>query len=266
MTRSTVMTGNWKMNKTIDEASTFVEGLLPLLKDVQIEVGLAVPFTSIHPLFLKVKGSALQIGAQNMNDVSEGAFTGEIAGKMLKNAGATFVILGHSERRRLYCEDNAFIHRKVVRAIETDLRPILCIGETLEEHEEGRVQAVVKTQLIEGLKDIKPEKLKHLIIAYEPVWAIGTGKSASAEEAQETHHYCREVLGEILGSHLADQIPIQYGGSVSVSNAVELMKQPDIDGLLIGGASLSLESFSKIMNDISNERRGLDSSDSNQAS
>ena len=250
ITRPIVITGNWKMHKTVEEATVFVEGLIPKLSQGNIQVGLAVPFTSIFPLAKKADGTLLKIGAQNMNDASEGAFTGEVAAKMLKDAGATFVILGHSERRRLYKEDNDFINRKVKRAIESGLQPFLCVGESQEEHDTDSAHPVVETQLRECLKEIPAEKLRHLVVAYEPVWAIGSNKSATAEQAQEMHQFIRKTLGELLNPENAQSIVIQYGGSVNAANASDFLKQTDIDGLLIGGSSLSLETFSKILDDI----------------
>jgi triosephosphate isomerase len=248
--RPYVIIGNWKMHKTIEEARSFVKGLLASFQPEKIEVvGLAVPYTVIYPLSQEVKGSSLLIGAQNMNDASEGAFTGEIAGSMLRDAGAQFVLLGHSERRHLYGESDAFINRKMKRAVENDLQPILCIGETKKEYAEGQTQAVIERQLTEGLRDLQPQQLQHLIVAYEPVWAIGNGHSATPQIAQKVQHFCRQVLAKILTEELAQRIVIQYGGSVNPSNAHELLAQPDIDGLLIGGASLSLESFLQIVND-----------------
>jgi len=241
--------GNWKMHKMIEESSSFVKNLLPFLPSLQTEeVGLAVPYTHIYPLAQQAKDSPLWIGAQNMNDAAEGAFTGEISGKMLKDAGAQFVLLGHSERRHLYGEDEACIHRKLKRAVEVGLRPILCIGETAEEYDMGQTPVVIERQLTEGLRDFEPVQLQQLIIAYEPVWAIGKGHSATPEVAQEAHHFCREVLAKILTEECARDMIIQYGGSVNSTNAHELLAQPDIDGLLIGGASLSLESFCCILN------------------
>lgn len=248
--RPYVIIGNWKMHKTIHEARAFVQNLLSSFHPAENTlIGLAVPFTVIHPVAEEAKGIPLLIGAQNMNDTTEGAFTGEIAGEMLKDAGAQFVLLGHSERRHLYGEDDAFINRKVKRAIEVGLRPILCVGETKEEYEAKETHSVIEKQLTEGLKDLQSDKLQQLIIAYEPVWAIGNGHSATPEIAQEVQHFCRQVLAKILTEELAQQIVIQYGGSVNPSNAHELLAKPDIDGLLIGGASLSLESFCQIMND-----------------
>jgi triosephosphate isomerase (TIM) len=247
--RPYVIIGNWKMHKTIEEGKAFVKNLFSSFHPVENSIiGLAVPFTLIHPLAEEVKGKALLIGAQNMNDASQGAFTGEIAGSMLIDAGAQFVLLGHSERRHLYGEDDALINRKVKRAIQVGLQPVLCIGETQKEYEAHETHAVIEKQLTEGLKDLQPSQLQRLIIAYEPVWAIGNGHSATPAIAQEVQHFCRQILAKILTEELAQQIVIQYGGSVNASNAHELLAQPDIDGLLIGGASLSLESFCQIVN------------------
>lgn len=248
--RPYVIIGNWKMHKTVEEARTFVKGLLSSFQpDEEKVVGLAVPYTVIYPLSQDIQGTALLIGSQNMNDASEGAFTGEIAGIMLKEAGATFVLLGHSERRHLYGEEDAFINRKLKRAIKVGLWPILCVGETKQEYEDQRTHAVIERQLTEGLKDVPSDQLQHLIVAYEPIWAIGNGHSATPEIAQEVHYFCRQLLSKLLSEELAQQVVIQYGGSVNPANAHELLAQPDIDGLLIGGASLSLETFSQIVND-----------------
>jgi triosephosphate isomerase (TIM) len=252
-TRPTVITGNWKMYKTIEEAIAFVDGLLPNLPIENMQVGVAVPFTMIYPLAQKVKEAPLAIGAQNMNDASEGAFTGEVAAKMLVNAGAKFVLLGHSERRRLYGENNEFINRKLKRAVTTGLQPFLCIGETQEEHDSGAAHSTLETQLKECLSGLTADQLKNLVIAYEPVWAIGSLQSATPEYAQEIHLFCRGLLAQLYSSELANSIVIQYGGSVNPSNAPEFLKQADIDGLLIGGASLSLESFTKIVHDVAHE-------------
>lgn len=248
--RPCVIIGNWKMHKTIDQAHQFVQQLLSSFHPHEGEiVGLAVPYTLIYPIVQDIKGSTLLIGAQNMNDASEGAFTGEIAGAMLKDVGAQFVLLGHSERRHLYGETDAFINRKLKKAVEVGLQPILCVGETKNEYDAHATHAVIERQLSEGLKDLQAEQLQKLIIAYEPVWAIGNGESASPEIAQEVQHFCRQVVAKILTDEFAQQIVIQYGGSVNPSNARDLLVQPDVNGLLIGGASLSLESFRQIVND-----------------
>lgn len=248
--RPRVIIGNWKMHKTIEEAESFIDDFLASYTAVEDElIGLAVPYTLIYPSSQKAGDRPLLIGAQNINDALEGAFTGEIAAKMVKDAGARFVLLGHSERRRLYGEKNDFINRKVLRAFESDLRPVLCIGETEEEHEAEATQAVLEAQLREGLNAVSSGQAQHLIIAYEPVWAIGVGQSASPEAIQETHRFCRKILSTLYSHELAGSIVLLYGGSVNPSNASDLLSQPDIDGLLIGGASLSLETFLQIVND-----------------
>lgn len=246
--RPVVITGNWKMHKTMDEAKSFVQELVPLVQQTPIQVGLAVPFTFIRPVSEQTKGTNVVIGAQNMHDAAEGAFTGEIAAKMLKEAGAQFVLLGHSERRRLFHESNAFINRKIKRAIAEELKPTLCIGETLEERENGMMEEIIRIQLSECLADLSSEQLATLTIAYEPVWAIGTDQAATPEMAQAAHQICRAKIAETWGELLAKQIVIQYGGAVKPDNVEALLEQPDIDGLLIGGASLSLVTFSKIIN------------------
>jgi triosephosphate isomerase len=247
--RPVVITGNWKMHKNLDEARSFIEAIKPVAEKSSAQIWLAVPFTLLYPLTQDARGSALKIGAQNMNDASEGAFTGEIAGKMLVDAGAEFVLLGHSERRRIFHEDCAFINRKVKKALEVGLRPVLCVGETIEEYEGKQTQEVIRRQIKLCLQDLTPEELGPLVIAYEPVWAIGSDHSATPQIAQEVHHFCRKVIGEEFSPELAEKLVIQYGGSVNPSNAKELLNERDIDGLLIGGASLSLETFTKIVED-----------------
>lgn len=246
--RPIVIVGNWKMYQTIDASLSYLVDLIPLVRDATSKIYLAVPFTSIGPMAKEAKETNIVIGAQNMHNASEGAFTGEIAGKMLTEAGAKFVIIGHSERRRLFHEDNAFINSKVKRALKDGLQPILCIGENAQEREEGKTSEVLKSQLTECLAGVDADKLSDILVAYEPVWAIGTGLAATPELAQESHHLCREFLREIGGKEVADKIGILYGGSVKPENAKALIEQSDIDGLLVGGASLSVESFSKIIN------------------
>lgn len=247
--RQCVIAGNWKMYKTFDEAVAFLKELIPLVQETSRKVYLAVPFTLIRPMHELAKDSKVEIGAQNMHDSSEGAFTGEIAGKMLKEAGANFVILGHSERRHLFNESNAFINKKVKRAIIDGLQPLLCIGETEEEREAGKTEQVLQTQLKESLEGLDANQLKNLIIAYEPVWAIGSSNPATPEIAQEAHLICRNFLTQHLNEEFAQQLVILYGGSVRPQNAKSFLEQVDIDGLLVGGASLSVDSFSKIVND-----------------
>lgn len=246
--RPVIITGNWKMYKTIEESLTFVKELIPLVESATTSVYLAVPFTAIKSVAEQAKGSKIVVGAQNMHDASDGAFTGEIAASMLIDAGARFVILGHSERRILFKESNDVINRKLKRAIKEKLQPVLCIGETLAEREQNLTAQTLSVQLTECLSGIEASQLENLIIAYEPVWAIGTDKSATPAEAQEAHHLCREWLQQAYGENLSRKTVIQYGGSVKPENAKELLEQPDIDGLLVGGASLSADSFSKIVN------------------
>lgn len=246
--RPVIIAGNWKMYKTINESVAFVQELIPLIKNSPAKIYLAVPFTSIKSVSDAAKASNLVIGAQNMNDASEGAFTGEIAGKMLKDAGAKFVIIGHSERRRLFHETNSLINKKVKRALLDGLQVILCLGETREERDAGKTHEVLTMQLEEGLDGISAEQLDHIILAYEPVWAIGMAYPASADMSEEAQAFCRKVIGEKLGEKSAEQIVVQYGGSVKPDNAKEFLDQPDIDGLLVGGASLSVQEFSKIIN------------------
>lgn len=248
--RPVVIAGNWKMYKTIQEAQHYVETLAPLLRESQVEVYLAVPFTAISPTVERTKelNSRVRIGAQNMNDASEGAFTGEIAGRMLKEAGASFVILGHSERRHIFKETDSFINRKVKSALAIGLQPLLCIGETLEEREKGETELVLERQLKESLEGISADQLKTLILAYEPVWAIGTGRVAHPEDAEKAHQFCRQVISTQWGAEVADALVIQYGGSVKPENAKALLEKEDIDGLLVGGASLKPESFVQIIN------------------
>lgn len=226
-----IVVGNWKMYKTVSESVEFVKTLAPLIEGSQAEVWLAVPYTAIAPTAEVAEG--IVIGAQNMNDATEGAFTGEIAARMLLDVGARFVVLGHSERRHVFGEGNDFIRRKLERALSSGLRPILCVGETLEEREAGQTEETISRQLKGVSGDI--------VLAYEPVWAIGTDKAATPEMAQEVHSFCRTIL----------DVPILYGGSVKPENAEAIMAQSDIDGLLVGGASLDPKTFASIIKESS---------------
>ncbi len=244
-----MVTGNWKMYKTGEEACQFLETLAPLLEESQVDVSLAVPYTAISLAAQKVAelNASIAIGAQNMNDASEGAFTGEVAARMLKSAGATFVILGHSERRHIFHETSDFINKKVKKALQEGLQPILCIGETGEERENGETEEILKTQLHESLQDLSKEEMKQIILAYEPVWAIGTGEVATPEMAEEAHLLCRELVASGWGKRVAKALLIQYGGSVKPENAADLLVQENINGLLVGGASLQPETFYEIL-------------------
>lgn len=249
LSRPRIIAGNWKMYKTIEEAVSFIETLAPLIGKSQAAVYLAVPFTAIQPAVACVKKlkAKITIGAQNMSDAQEGAFTGEIAAKMLVEAGAQFVILGHSERRYLFHEGDAFINRKIKRALKTRLEPILCIGETLEERNDGQTEAILEGQLLGSLEGLSTDEVARVRLAYEPVWAIGTGKVASPKDAAVAHRFCRNVLSDHWEKGLGDKVAILYGGSAKPENAPDLLAQKDVDGLLIGGASLSAETFSEMI-------------------
>ncbi len=248
--RTVYIVGNWKMYKTATEAVAFIRALVQKVKpNAQKKVGLAVPFTAIHQAMEAAKGSNILVGAQNMHDVDKGAFTGEIAASMLIDAGASFVILGHSERRLIFKETDEWINKKVCRALKENLLPILCIGETLAERGEKKTFEVLKNQLEKALSQVTEEQASKLIIAYEPVWAIGTGKTATSEMANEAHAFIRKCLSEIFKSAaVSEKISIIYGGSVKPENIKALMKMNEIDGVLVGGASLDVEGFTKIIN------------------
>lgn len=245
--RPTVITGNWKMNKTISETRTFVSGLSVAAIYSTAKVGIAVPFTMIVAAAEAARGTVIAVGAQNVSDTIEGAYTGETSAGMVKDAGATFAIVGHSERRRLFHENNELVNRKAKVALDTGLQVIVCIGETPEQHKNGQAKTVVKEQLLKSFSGFTKEQMKQVILAYEPIWAVGTNQTATPEIAQDIHQFCRKVVAEQWGEAVADELVIQYGGSVTPDNAAALLEQPDVDGLLIGGASLSLESFSKIV-------------------
>ena len=247
MEKIPLIAGNWKMNKTSDEAEIFIKDFAYQLSEYDAKVYLFVPFTVISKASIAAEKSKVIIGAQNMNDAKKGAFTGEIAGIMLKEAGAESVLLGHSERRHIFAEKDEFINRKVIRAIKDNIEPCLCIGETEEERDKGLTEEVLKKQLQKGLKGVSPEDMEKIIIAYEPVWAIGTGKTATPEMAQETHCYIRKLLKEMFGESIANKIYLLYGGSVKPESVASLMSEKDIDGVLVGGASLESDVFLQII-------------------
>lgn len=247
MGRSVYIVGNWKMYKTAHEATSYIEALLPKIEHCKENIYLAVPFTSIAPCAAFCKDSNLVIGAQNMSDAREGAFTGEIAGLMLKEAGAFFVILGHSERRHLFHETDAMIARKVVRALQDDIQPILCVGETLEERKQNRTEEVLRAQIEAVFSHVPKEDASRIVLAYEPVWAIGTGQQADEKTAAQAHAFCRSVLADLFGGKIASAISILYGGSVRPETAQFLLQEEEIDGVLVGGASLDPDSFARII-------------------
>lgn len=245
--KSPLIAANWKMNKTSSEAVKFIDELAPQVTELDVNIYLAVPFTSVSDATKAAEKTKIMIGAQNMNDAKKGAFTGEIAGIMLKETGAEFVILGHSERRQIFKEDDDFINKKVLRAIKDDLQPILCVGETEKERENKQTEDVLQNQLIKDLKQVPKDDAENLIIAYEPIWAIGTGKTATPQIAQKSHSFIRKVLSDLYGKTIANKIYILYGGSVKPNNINLLMKETDIDGALVGGASLEVESLLEII-------------------
>ncbi|MBR2070270.1 MAG: triose-phosphate isomerase [Clostridia bacterium] len=245
--RKPIIAGNWKMNKNQAEARELINELLPLVKDAEAEVAICVPFTNLELAVELTKGTNVKVGAQNVHFAKSGAYTGEISADMLKELGVEYVIIGHSERRQYFGETDETVNLRSKAAIANGLKPIICVGELKEERVSGKTEEVVKTQTIGALKDFDEEMMKSVVIAYEPVWAIGTGLTATNEQANETIGYIRKVVAEILGQKVADEVRIQYGGSMNPTNAKELMAMPEIDGGLIGGASLKAENFSKVV-------------------
>ena len=244
--RKPLIAGNWKMNKTVGEAVKLCEDLRLLVKDViDRDILVCPPFTALYSVSKIVENTRINIGGQNMFYEEKGAFTGEISPIMLKDVGCSYVILGHSERRHIFGEDDELIAKKVFSAVKHDLIPILCVGELLEEREEGKTFEVVRKQIKEGLKYLSRDD--NFVIAYEPVWAIGTGKTATPEMAQEVHRFIRLEISELFSHEKAESVRILYGGSVKPENISGLMKMADIDGALVGGASLDAESFAKIV-------------------
>lgn len=241
--RSYYIAGNWKMHKTVGESVALAKALVSALGDCREKVMIAPAFTSLAAVSEAIRGSRLILGAQNMAVEEQGAHTGEVSVLMLKDLGVRAVILGHSERRHTYGESDDLVNRKVRLALAHGLDPILCVGETLEEREAGKLERVVGTQLRDGLKGVSADEFKRVTIAYEPVWAIGTGKTATPEDADSVHAFCRKVLAELYGQDAAKSVCIQYGGSVKPENAAALMAKPNIDGALVGGASLRAETF-----------------------
>jgi len=246
--RKPIVAGNWKMNKTVVEAQALVAALRPALADLTgVEVVLCPPFTALAAVGAALRSTSIGLGAQNMHAEKAGAYTGEIAAAMLVELGCRYVILGHSERRTYFHETDDAVNRKARAALAAGLHPIVCVGETLGEREAGHTEAVVTMQVRGSLAQLGPDELLRTIIAYEPVWAIGTGRTATSAQAQEVHALIRRLLLDMAGGRVAADVRIQYGGSVKPANARELMGQPDIDGGLIGGASLEAQSFLDIV-------------------
>lgn len=245
--RKPIIAGNWKMNKTIAEAVEFVNEIKGNLNDESVDAVICAPFTLLKDIKEATKGTNIKVAAQNMHFEESGAFTGEISPAMLKELDMDYVVIGHSERREYFNETDETCNKKVLKALEVGIDPILCCGETLEERETDKTKDVVKTQVVAGLANVKAEDLKKVVVAYEPIWAIGTGKTATAEQANDVIVYIREVIASIYGE-LAQEVRIQYGGSVKPGNVVEIMGQSDIDGALVGGASLQPADYMALVN------------------
>jgi len=243
-----IIAGNWKMYKTPSETVEYIKAFAPLVSRAKARVLLAVPFTNIVQAVEAAKGSNIEIGAQNMHEQDHGAFTGEISAKMLKACGATFVLIGHSERRQIFHESNSVINKKMKKALECGLTPIFCFGETATERDQDKTLEVLERQISEGLEGFSPQDLSQVILAYEPVWAIGTGKTATPEIAEKAHNDCRSFIRKKWDAATADRLAILYGGSVKADNVSSLMAKADIDGALVGGASLDPSGFSQIVN------------------
>ena len=248
MARLPFVAGNWKMNKTVGEAVELVKQLKASLSGVEgVEVAISPPFTALDAVGREIEGSAIRLAAQTLFWEEKGAFTGEISPLMLKDLGCRYVIIGHSERRQLFGETDETVNKRMKTALNHGLLPIFCIGETLKEREDGKTFSVIERQLEGGLKGFGGKEIQKVVVAYEPVWAIGTGKTATPQQAEEVHRYIREKLERLYTREIAGEIRIQYGGSVTPENVKGLMNQDNIDGALVGGASLKSETFSRIV-------------------
>jgi triosephosphate isomerase len=248
MGRLPFMAGNWKMNKTTGEAIDLVRELKAAISGVKgVEVAVAPPFTALYAVCKELEGSSIRLAAQNLYWEEKGAFTGEVSPLMLKEVGCHYVIIGHSERRQFFGETDETVNRRIKAALAQGLKVIFCIGETLKEREEGKTFSVIERQVEDGLKNLSDKEMKNMVIAYEPVWAIGTGKTATPGQAEEVHRFIRGKIEKLYSREVSEEIRIQYGGSVTPENIKGLMEQVNIDGALVGGASLKAESFSKIV-------------------
>ena len=246
--RKKVIAGNWKMNMLPDQAIKMIEELTPLVKSAQSEVILCVPFTDLFYALLTAQNTNIKIGAQNMHWEENGAYTGEVSGKMLKSIGAEYVIIGHSERRQYFNETDETVNKKLKAAFASELKPIVCVGESLKERESGKAEEIVTNQIRKALEGLTNIQVTNTIIAYEPIWAIGTGKTATSKDANEMIKEIRQEISNLYGQMTANRVIIQYGGSVKSSNCKELFSTSDIDGALVGGSSLKSDEFAKIVN------------------
>ncbi|WP_257351896.1 triose-phosphate isomerase [Pseudalkalibacillus decolorationis] len=251
--RKPIIAGNWKMHKTLEEAKSFVKEVSGLIPDVEkVDSVICAPALFLDTLVDEASGKKLAIGAQNMHHEDSGAFTGEVSPLALKDLNVEYVILGHSERREMFGETNGSVNKKVHAAFKHDLVPIVCVGESLEQREKEETKSVVKTQVEQALSGLSEKQVPQVVVAYEPIWAIGTGKSATSEDANEVCSYIRTVIAEQFSQDVADQVRVQYGGSVKPETIKELMNQSDIDGALVGGASLEPQSFLQLLEGVNN--------------
>lgn len=245
--RTPVIAGNWKMHKTVSEAVQYIEVLQSKALPQDVEAVVCAPFLTLPTLQSKLVGSPIGLGAQNAHWEKEGAYTGEVSIHMLQDLGIGYVILGHSERRTYFAETCEQVNKKTIAALKADITPIVCVGETIQERESGRTHEIVSSQVVKALRGIAADEIAKVILAYEPVWAIGTGRASSAEDAEEVNAYIRKTLVEEFGTEVAEKVRIQYGGSVKPNNIATYMAQPNIDGALVGGAALDPESFAELV-------------------
>lgn len=246
--RKAIIAGNWKMNKTATEAAQLVDELIPAVQDASCEVVICTPYTDLVTAVAKTKGTNIHVGAENVHFEASGAFTGEISAAMLVDLGVEYVIVGHSERRQYFAETDQTVNKRTLAALNAGLKAIVCVGESLQQWEEGVTEELVRMQTKIALRDVTAEQMANVVIAYEPVWAIGTGKTATADQAQEVCAQIRKVIGELYGDAVAQATTVQYGGSMNAKNCEELLSKQDVDGGLIGGASLKAADFAVIVN------------------
>ena len=246
--RKAIIAGNWKMNKTATEAAQLVDELIPAVQDESCEVVICTPYTDLVTAVAKTKGTNIHVGAENVHFEASGAFTGEISAAMLVDLGVEYVIVGHSERRQYFAETDQTVNKRTLAALNAGLKAIVCVGESLQQREEGVTEELVRMQTKIALRDVTAEQMANVVIAYEPVWAIGTGKTATADQAQEVCAQIRKVIGELYGDAVAQATTVQYGGSMNAKNCEELLSKQDVDGGLIGGASLKAADFAVIVN------------------
>ena len=245
--RKAIIAGNWKMNKTASEAAVLVDELIPAVKDASCEVVICTPYTDLVTAVAKTKGTNIHVGAENVHFEKSGAFTGEISADMLVDLGVEYVIVGHSERRQYFAETDQTVNKRALAALNAGLKVIICVGESLQQREEGVTEELVRMQTKIALRDVTAEQMANVVIAYEPIWAIGTGKTATADDAQEVCGAIRETLKEMFGEELANGIRVLYGGSAKPGNIAELVAKPDVDGALVGGASLKAADFASMV-------------------